>query len=108
MKAVSLQRLRKNKYLGSNTAHRVYSRPPLLALITKLSYLALLFTDGLKYTQEWLKPHIDKTGLSIPVTDVNIIRNATAQTLAKAYLELLEWDESKSYPEVRKQLNLIK
>ncbi|XP_038218886.1 T-complex protein 11-like protein 1 [Zerene cesonia] len=55
--------------------------------------------DGLQHTKQWLQRHIDKTGLSIPVSDQNIIRNVTAQTLAKAYLELLEWDESKSYPE---------
>lgn len=55
--------------------------------------------DGLQHTQEWLKRHIDKSGLAIPVTDQNIIRNVTAQTLAKAYLELLEWDGSKGYPE---------
>ncbi|XP_068623106.1 T-complex protein 11-like protein 1 [Battus philenor] len=55
--------------------------------------------DGLKFTREWLQRHIDKTGLSIPVTDTNIIRNITAQTLAKAYLELLEWDGTKNYPE---------
>ncbi|XP_028042954.1 T-complex protein 11-like protein 1 [Bombyx mandarina] len=55
--------------------------------------------DGLQNTREWLKRHIDKTDLSIPVTDQNIIRNVTAQTLAKAYLELLEWDSSKGYPE---------
>ncbi|XP_063831726.1 T-complex protein 11-like protein 1 [Ostrinia nubilalis] len=55
--------------------------------------------DGLQHTKEWLKRNIDKTGLSLPVTDQNIIRNVTAQTLAKAYLELLEWDGSKEYPE---------
>lgn len=55
--------------------------------------------DGLQYTREWLKRHIDLEGLSLPVTDKNIIRNVTAQTLAKAYLELLEWDASKEYPE---------
>jgi hypothetical protein len=48
-----------------------------------------------------LKRNIDKTDISLPVTDQNIIRNVTAQTLAKAYLELLEWDGSKEYPEVR-------
>ncbi|CAG4976307.1 unnamed protein product [Colias eurytheme] len=55
--------------------------------------------DGLQHTKEWIQRHIDKTGLSLPVSDQNIIRNVTAQTLAKAYLELLEWDESKDYPE---------
>ncbi|XP_050551784.1 T-complex protein 11-like protein 1 [Spodoptera frugiperda] len=55
--------------------------------------------DGLQHTKEWLKRHIDLEGLSLPVTDKIIIRNVTAQTLAKAYLELLEWDSSKSYPE---------
>lgn len=55
--------------------------------------------DGLQHTREWIKRNIDKTGLTIPVTDQNIIRNVTAQTLAKAYLELLEWDCSKEYPE---------
>ncbi|XP_049878416.1 T-complex protein 11-like protein 1 [Pectinophora gossypiella] len=55
--------------------------------------------DGLKNTREWLLRHIDKTGLTLPVTDQNIIRNVTAQTLAKAYLELLEWDGSHEYPE---------
>ncbi|CAH0663852.1 unnamed protein product [Spodoptera exigua] len=55
--------------------------------------------DGLQYTKEWLKRHIDLEGISLPVTDKNIIRNVTAQTLAKAYLELLEWDSSKNYPE---------
>ncbi|KAJ8720924.1 hypothetical protein PYW08_006389 [Mythimna loreyi] len=55
--------------------------------------------DGLQHTREWLKRHIDLEGLTLPVTDKNIIRNVTAQTLAKAYLELLEWDGSKEYPE---------
>ncbi|XP_059061041.1 T-complex protein 11-like protein 1 isoform X1 [Achroia grisella] len=55
--------------------------------------------DGLQHTREWLKRNIDKTGLTIPVTDQNVIRNVTAQTLAKAYLELLEWDGTKGYPE---------
>ncbi|KAL4713415.1 hypothetical protein ACJJTC_010400 [Scirpophaga incertulas] len=55
--------------------------------------------DGLQHTKEWLKRNIDKTGLSLPVSDQNIIRNVTAQTLSKAYLELLEWDDSKAYPE---------
>lgn len=55
--------------------------------------------DGLQYTKEWLKRHIEKEGLSIPVTDKIVIRNVTAQTLAKAYLELLEWTRSNSYPE---------
>ncbi|CAH1634762.1 unnamed protein product [Spodoptera littoralis] len=55
--------------------------------------------DGLQHTKEWLKRHIDLEGLTLPVTDKVIIRNVTAQTLAKAYLELLEWDSSKSYPE---------
>ncbi|XP_048481273.1 T-complex protein 11-like protein 1 isoform X2 [Plutella xylostella] len=55
--------------------------------------------DGLQYTREWLTRHIDKTDLVLPVTDQTAIRNITAQTLAKAYLELLEWDDSKNYPE---------
>ncbi|XP_063622827.1 T-complex protein 11-like protein 1 [Cydia splendana] len=56
--------------------------------------------DGLQHTRAWLIRHIDKTDLSLPVTDTNIIRNVTAQTLAKAYLELLEWDKgSDTYPE---------
>ncbi|CAG9133907.1 unnamed protein product [Plutella xylostella] len=55
--------------------------------------------DGLQYTREWLTRHIDKTDLVLPVTDQTVIRNITAQTLAKAYLELLEWDDSKNYPE---------
>ncbi|CAH0719033.1 unnamed protein product, partial [Brenthis ino] len=55
--------------------------------------------DGLQHTREWLLRHIDKSELSLPVTDAIVIRNVTAQTLAKAYLELLEWEESKSYPE---------
>ncbi|XP_061717282.1 T-complex protein 11-like protein 1 [Cydia pomonella] len=56
--------------------------------------------DGLQHTRAWLIRHIDKTDLSLPVTDANIIRNVTAQTLAKAYLELLEWDKgSDTYPE---------
>ncbi|RVE53049.1 hypothetical protein evm_002347 [Chilo suppressalis] len=56
--------------------------------------------DGLQHTKEWLKRNIDKTGLNLPVTDQKDIRNITAQTLAKAYLELLEWDPDKEYPEV--------
>lgn len=63
--------------------------------------------DGLQHTKEWLKRHIDLEGLSLPVTDKIIIRNVTAQTLAKAYLELLEWDSSKSYPEVKNIVNFI-
>ncbi|XP_063366142.1 T-complex protein 11-like protein 1 [Cydia amplana] len=56
--------------------------------------------DGLQHTRAWLISHIDKTDLNLPVTDANIIRNVTAQTLAKAYLELLEWDKgSDTYPE---------
>ncbi|VVD00337.1 T-complex protein 11-like protein 1 [Leptidea sinapis] len=55
--------------------------------------------DGLQHTRAWLQRHIDKTGLGLPITDPNIIRNVTAQTLAKAYLELLEWDNSNTYPE---------
>ncbi|CAK1542558.1 unnamed protein product [Leptosia nina] len=55
--------------------------------------------DGLQHTREWLQRHIDRTGLSTPVSDPNIIRNVTAQTLARAYLELLEWDDSNNYPE---------
>ncbi|CAG5054260.1 unnamed protein product [Parnassius apollo] len=65
----------------------------------KFDELLKVSEDGLQYTREWLQRHIDKTGLSIPVTDPNIIRNVTAQTLAKAYLELLEWDSTKNYPE---------
>ncbi|CAK1589041.1 unnamed protein product [Parnassius mnemosyne] len=65
----------------------------------KFDELLKVAEDGLQYTREWLQRHIDKTGLSIPVTDPNIIRNVTAQTLAKAYLELLEWDGTKNYPE---------
>ncbi|KAG6440320.1 T-complex protein 11-like protein 1 [Manduca sexta] len=66
---------------------------------TKFDEMLKLSEDGLQHTREWLKRHIDKTGLSIPVTDQVVIRNITAQTLAKAYLELLEWDGSKEYPE---------
>ncbi|CAG9782538.1 unnamed protein product [Diatraea saccharalis] len=55
--------------------------------------------DGLQHTKAWLTRNIDKTGLNLPITDQNIIRNVTAQTLAKAYLELLEWDPDKEYPE---------
>ncbi|GBP42500.1 T-complex protein 11-like protein 1 [Eumeta japonica] len=55
--------------------------------------------DGLEHTRAWIKNHIDKTGLTLPVTDNNIIRNVTAQTLAKAFLDLLEWDDAKPYPE---------
>ncbi|CAH4001920.1 T-complex protein 11-like protein 1 [Pieris brassicae] len=65
----------------------------------KFDEMLKLSEDGLQYTSEWLQRHIEKTGLTLPVTDTNIIRNVTAQTLAKAYLELLEWDESKGYPE---------
>ncbi|XP_047027611.1 T-complex protein 11-like protein 1 isoform X2 [Helicoverpa zea] len=65
----------------------------------KFDELLKVSEDGLQYTREWLKRHIDVEGLSLPVTDKNIIRNVTAQTLAKAYLELLEWDTSKNYPE---------
>ncbi|XP_039748101.1 T-complex protein 11-like protein 1 [Pararge aegeria] len=66
---------------------------------TKFDEVLKVSEDGLKYTREWLQRHIDKTDLTLPVTDPNIIRNVTAQTLAKAYLELLEWDNSKNYPE---------
>ncbi|XP_013171425.1 PREDICTED: T-complex protein 11-like protein 1 [Papilio xuthus] len=65
----------------------------------KFDELLKVSEDGLQYTREWLQRHIDKTGLTIPVTDAIVIRNVTAQTLAKAYLELLEWDSSKNYPE---------
>lgn len=65
----------------------------------KFDEILKISEDGLQHTREWLKRHIDKEGISIPVTDKNIIRNVTAQTLAKAYLELLEWDGSKTYPE---------
>ncbi|XP_064074533.1 T-complex protein 11-like protein 1 isoform X1 [Vanessa tameamea] len=65
----------------------------------KFDEMLKLAEDGLQYTKEWLLRHTDKSGLSLPVTDPNIIRNVTAQTLAKAYLELLEWDESQNYPE---------
>ncbi|XP_045453624.1 T-complex protein 11-like protein 1 [Melitaea cinxia] len=65
----------------------------------KFDEMLKLAEDGLQYTREWLLRNLDKTDLSLPVTDQNIIRNVTAQTLAKAYLELLEWDESKNYPE---------
>lgn len=66
---------------------------------TKFDEMLKITEDGLQFTRAWLKRNIDKTGLSIPVTDVNIIRNVTAQTLAKAYLELLEWDAPMNYPE---------
>ncbi|XP_034836668.1 T-complex protein 11-like protein 1 [Maniola hyperantus] len=66
---------------------------------TKFDEMLKVSEDGLRYTREWLQRHIDKTELTLPVTDTNIIRNVTAQTLAKAYLELLEWDNSKNYPE---------
>ncbi|XP_046970835.1 T-complex protein 11-like protein 1 [Vanessa cardui] len=65
----------------------------------KFDEMLKLAEDGLQHTKEWLLRHIDKSGLSLPVTDPNIIRNVTAQTLAKAYLELLEWDETHNYPE---------
>lgn len=65
----------------------------------KFEELLKVSEDGLQYTREWLQRHIDKEGLSIPVTDKTIIRNVTAQTLAKAYLELLEWTGAKNYPE---------
>ncbi|CAH2087888.1 unnamed protein product [Euphydryas editha] len=65
----------------------------------KFDEMLKLAEDGLQYTREWLLRNLDKTDLTLPVTDPNIIRNVTAQTLAKAYLELLEWDESKNYPE---------
>ncbi|XP_072945317.1 T-complex protein 11-like protein 1 isoform X1 [Epargyreus clarus] len=66
---------------------------------TKFDEMLKLSEDGLQYTREWLKRHIDKTGLSLPVTDQIVVRNVTAQTLAKAYLELLEWDDKNDYPE---------
>ncbi|XP_050355583.1 T-complex protein 11-like protein 1 isoform X2 [Nymphalis io] len=65
----------------------------------KFDEMLQLAEDGLQYTREWLLRHVDKSDLSLPVTDANIIRNVTAQTLAKAYLELLDWDESQNYPE---------
>ncbi|CAB3251704.1 unnamed protein product [Arctia plantaginis] len=65
----------------------------------KFEELLKVTEDGLKYTREWLQRNIEKEGLSIPVTDKIIIRNVTAQTLAKAYLELLEWTGAKNYPE---------
>ncbi|XP_052744491.1 T-complex protein 11-like protein 1 [Bicyclus anynana] len=66
---------------------------------TKFDEMLKISEDGLQHTREWLQRHIDKTELELPVRDQNIIRNVTAQTLAKAYLELLEWDNSKTYPE---------
>ncbi|KAJ0172610.1 hypothetical protein K1T71_011749 [Dendrolimus kikuchii] len=39
--------------------------------------------DGLQHTREWLKRNIDKTDLSIPVTDQNIIRNAAFPRLPR-------------------------
>ncbi|XP_075982121.1 T-complex protein 11-like protein 1 [Anticarsia gemmatalis] len=65
----------------------------------KFDEMLLITEDGMKHTREWLKRHIEKEGLSLPVTDKTIIRNVTAQTLAKAYLELLEWNGTKHYPE---------
>ncbi|XP_053616402.1 T-complex protein 11-like protein 1 isoform X2 [Plodia interpunctella] len=65
----------------------------------KFQEMLQLAEDGLQHTRAWLQRHIDKAGLSLPVTDQNIIRNVTAQTLAKAYLELLEWDDKHGYPE---------
>ncbi|CAG9571942.1 unnamed protein product [Danaus chrysippus] len=66
---------------------------------TKFDEMLKVSEDGLQHTRQWLLRHIDKSDLSLPISDVNIIRNVTAQTLAKAYLELLEWDDSKTYPE---------
>ncbi|OWR53233.1 hypothetical protein KGM_213764 [Danaus plexippus plexippus] len=66
---------------------------------TKFDELLKVSEDGLQHTRQWLLRHIDKSDLSLPISDVNIIRNVTAQTLAKAYLELLEWDDNKTYPE---------
>lgn len=55
--------------------------------------------DGLEHTKAWLRRHLDKSGLTLPVHDIVVVRNVTAQTLAKAYLELLIWDEKNNYPE---------
>lgn len=65
----------------------------------KFENLLKVQEDGLELTREWLHRHIDKSGLELPVTDQSVVRNVTAQTLAKAYLELLEWESGKPFPE---------
>lgn len=65
----------------------------------KFDEMLKITEDGLQHTKAWLLSHIEKSELSLPVTDAIVIRNVTAQSLAKAYLELLEWDENKKYPE---------
>ncbi|XP_041970121.1 T-complex protein 11-like protein 1 [Aricia agestis] len=65
----------------------------------KFDEMLTISEDGLQHTREWLWRHVDTSELTLPVSDPNVIRNVTAQTLAKAYLELLEWDDSNQYPE---------
>lgn len=60
----------------------------------------LYFVDGLATTRAWLIPHIDKSVAKPTESDPLFLRNTSSQTLAKAYLELLEWNKDKPYPEV--------
>lgn len=65
------------------------------------------FVDGLETTRSWLIPHIDKSIPKPTESDPLFLRNTCSQTLAKAYLELLEWDKNKPYPEVIILINTL-
>nr|CAD7460901.1 unnamed protein product [Timema tahoe] len=70
---------------------------------TKFAELLKIQPDGLDATRKWVLKHLDTVKASIPQlhsTDKDtIVRILTAKTIAEAYLELLQWDESMPFPE---------
>nr|CAD7593283.1 unnamed protein product [Timema genevievae] len=70
---------------------------------TKFAELLKIQPDGLDATRKWVLKHLDTVKASNPQlhsTDKDtIVRILTAKTIAEAYLELLQWDESMPFPE---------
>ncbi|XP_047121450.1 T-complex protein 11-like protein 1 [Schistocerca piceifrons] len=70
---------------------------------TKFAEFLKIQPDGLAHTRAWLKRHLrpgEGPDPAAPAPEVEIaLRSLTQLVLGRAYLELLEWDRSVTFPE---------
>lgn len=67
-----------------------------------------LILDGLQHTRKWLLKHINVTEpLPDNVDEVTHARNITNIAFSEACIDLLEWDNNDTFPEVGTDLLIV-
>lgn len=60
-------------------------------------------SDGLEHTKKWLLKHVDinDTPPSNPASYESFIRNIVKKASWEAFIDLLDWEDTEPYPEVK-------